>query len=82
MWKVSNAKYVSSTEAEQNTRYIYLGKRFHFGKLYSSLRSQMTGFPLSTVNKKNAKLFSGLSCMFTPQTQIHIVLWKYDCFHA
>lgn len=52
MWKVSNAKYVSSTEAEQNTRYIYLGKRFHFGKLYSSLRSQMTRFPLSTVNKK------------------------------
>lgn len=52
MWKASNTKYVSSAEAEQSTRYIFLGKRFHFGKLYSPVKSQMTRFTLPTFNKK------------------------------
>lgn len=47
---------------EESTRYIYLGKWFHFGKLYSLVRSQMTSSCLRTVDNK--RLFSGSCCIF------------------
>lgn len=55
MWKASNTKYVSSTEAESSTRYIYIGKRFHFGKLYCPVKSQMTRFTLPAFNEKKKR---------------------------
>lgn len=52
---------------EESTRYIYLGKWFHFGKLYSLVRSQMTSSCLRTVDNK--RLFSGSWCIFhTPHS--------------
>lgn len=41
-------------------KYIYLGKWFHFGKLYSLVRSQMTSLWMVS----NKRCFSGSWCIF------------------
>ena len=53
-------------------RHIYLGRWFHFGKLYSLVRSQVTSSCLWRVSNK--RCFSDSWCIFF---DIHAVSWKW-----